>query len=206
MTEPDVAITDFLLTLEAALFSVLLWRLGSADSDLRVPCVMFFGATAAAALAGGLVHGFFSASSSGAGLALWRISLLALGIVALATWAIGARMVLPTPMARVVQMMAAAITIGYAAVIVAVNDSFWIAIADYLPPTLFLFLAFAIVSQRHHLPTLSGLLGLGLTLLAAFVQLRQIALHPVYFNHNALYHAIQAAGLFLIFRTARELV
>lgn len=206
MTEPDVAITDFLLTLEAALFSLLLWRSGSADSDLRIPFAVFFGATAAAALAGGLVHGFFAASVSGAGLALWRISLLALGIVALATWTIGARLVLTTPAALVVQMLAVAITVAYASVIVAVSDSFWIAIADYVPPTLFLFVAFAVVYRRDDLPTLSGLLGLALTLLAAFVQQRKIALHPVYFNHNALYHAIQAVGLFLIFRSAREIV
>jgi hypothetical protein len=206
LTEPDVAITDFLLTLEAALFSLLLWRSGYAGSDLRIPFVVFFGATAAAALTGGLVHGFFAGSTSGAGVVLWRISLLALGLVALATWAIGARLILTTSAARVVQMAAVAITIGYAAVVVAVNDSFWVAIADYLPATLFLFVAFAIVHQRNQLPTLSGLLGLALTLVAAFVQQQRIALHPVYFNHNALYHAIQAVGLFLIFRSAREIV
>ena len=34
---------------------------------------------------------------------------------------------------------------------------------------------------------------------------RQAALHAEYFDHNALYHAIQALGLFLIFLAARSL-
>ncbi len=207
MTEPDVVITDFLLTLEAALFGILLWRSGSADSDLRLPFVVFFGATAIAALTGGAVHGFFTENYSGMGIALWRLTLLALGIVALATWVIGARLLLPVSAARVLEMIAAAVAIGYAVIIVAVNDSFRIAIAHYVPPTLFLFFAMAAVYQRdHQSSTLAGLLGLVLTLVAAFVQQRRIALHAVYFNHNALYHAIQAVALFLIFRSARELV
>jgi hypothetical protein len=38
-----------------------------------------------------------------------------------------------------------------------------------------------------------------LTLVAAVVQQRRIALHPAYFNHNALYHAIQAIALGMIY-------
>jgi hypothetical protein len=41
-----------------------------------------------------------------------------------------------------------------------------------------------------------------LTLVAAAVQQARIALHPTYFNHNALYHLLQAIALFLIFRAA----
>ena len=42
-----------------------------------------------------------------------------------------------------------------------------------------------------------------LTLVAAVVQQRKISLHPVYFNHNAFYHAIQAVALVLIYVGAR---
>ena len=34
------------------------------------------------------------------------------------------------------------------------------------------------------------------------VQQTEIELHPVYLNHDALHHLIQAAGLILIFRAA----
>jgi hypothetical protein len=50
---------------------------------------------------------------------------------------------------------------------------------------------------------LYGVTGLALTFVAAAVQQLRIAIHPVYFNHNALYHVIQAGALLLIFVAAR---
>lgn len=207
MTEPDVTLTDFLLSLEAATLGVLLWRSGAIASDLRWPFVIFFGATALSALTGGIVHGFFTANYTATGVGLWRLTLVALGIVAVATWAIGARVLLPSTAGLVLQIAAVVVAVAYTITIVFVNDSFAIAVAHYLPPTLFLLLAFVVVQVRDgRSATLPGVIGLVLTLAAAFVQQRKIALHPVYFNHNALYHAIQAMGLFLIYWTARELV
>src|SRR5262245_12855626 len=94
MTEPDVAVTDFLLVLEAGVLAILIWRSGSVESDFRVPFTVFFAATAVAALTGGIVHGFFTAHYTSIGVALWRLSLIAIGAAAVATWAIGARLLL----------------------------------------------------------------------------------------------------------------
>ena len=44
-----------------------------------------------------------------------------------------------------------------------------------------------------------GAWGLALSLVAAGLQHFRIALHPVYFNHNALYHVVQAIALYFIF-------
>ena len=58
--------------------------------------------------------------------------------------------------------------------------------------------------RRRRLPALRwGIAGLGLTFLAAAVQRLNIAIHPHYFDHNALYHVIQGAGLWMIFLGAR---
>jgi hypothetical protein len=46
---------------------------------------------------------------------------------------------------------------------------------------------------------LAGLVGMVLTFIAAWVQQAEIALDPVYFNHNSFYHLIQGMALFLIF-------
>ena len=206
MTEPDVVVTDYLLALEAAVFSVMLWLSTAGDADLRLPFVVFFGATALAALTGGTVHGFFVGGGSPAGVALWRATLVALGVVALAAWAIGARMLLPEDWARGLQMAAAAVALVYVVIVIARDDRFSIAIAHYLPPTLFMLGAFAAAYRQGRPSTLPGLIGLGLTLVAALVQQRRIALSAAYFNHNALYHAIQAVALFLIYWSARGLV
>jgi hypothetical protein len=196
MQEPDVTITDFLLSIEALAFAVLIARSSTTASQRWF--VMFFGATALASLAGGLVHGFFSDSK-----VLWRIVLIALGVVSAAAWAIGAQLLFSTRVAKLVTTAAWIEFALYALLVVFVTDSFAVAIANYLPSTLFLVVAF-FVSYRANpsMPLALGLGGLVLTLIAAGVQQARIALHPTYFNHNALYHLLQAIALFLIFRAS----
>jgi hypothetical protein len=199
MTEPDVALTDYLLALEATVFAVLVWR-GDVSEHLRLPFTIFFGATAVAAAAGGTVHGFFATGSSMLGVALWRLTLVALGVTALAAWMIGARMLLPEEPAYRVQVLAGILVSVYTVVVAAFYDRFWIAIIHYLPPTLLMLAAFLVATFASGSPSaFAGLVGMVLTLVGAVVQQQKIALHPVYFNHNALYHAIQAVALWLIF-------
>lgn len=196
MTEPDVTVTDFLLSLEALAFAV--WIARSATAPLQRWFVIFFGATALASLGGGLVHGFFSDSR-----ALWRLVLIALGIVSVAAWAIGARMVFSDRITYLITFAAWVEFVAYAFLVVFVTDAFAIAIANYLPSTLFLIVAFFTAYRSSTArPLVLGLGGLVLTLAAAGVQQSGIALHPKYFNHNALYHLLQAIALFLIFRGA----
>jgi hypothetical protein len=206
MTEPDVALTDYALTAECALFSWLIGRL-PAGSSLRAPFALFFAASAVAALAGGTVHGFFLDGRSLTAVVLWRAALLAIGLSAYCGWTIGARLLLSPPAARRVQAAAAAGWAVYAAVIVTAIDRFWVAIANYAPAVVFLAVGLAAAQRRAPArPLVRGLLGLGLTVLAAIVQRLHIAVHPVFFNHNALYHLIQAAAFLLIFSAARYLV
>jgi Family of unknown function (DUF6962) len=199
MTEPDVTLTDYFLALEAALLGLLVWK-GHASENLRMPFVLFFGSTAAAALIGGTVHGFFAGATTAASVALWRATLIALGLTAFAAWMIGSRMLLAPGTANAVRLAAAVVLAFYVVIVVAVDDRFWVAIVHYLPPTLVMLAAFAAAAFRTRSSSaFSGLMGMILTLVAAVVQQGQIALHPVYFNHNALYHAIQAIALWLIY-------
>jgi hypothetical protein len=196
MTEPDVTMTDFLLALEALAFAVVIAR--SSTTPTQRWFVMFFSATALASLAGGLVHGFFSDSK-----VLWRLVLIALGLVSAAAWTIGARMLFTDRTAEIIAIAAGVAFVVYALVVVFVSDAFFIAIANYLPSTLFLIVAFFVAYRlTPSTPLALGLGGLLLTLVAAAVQQGGIALHPKYFNHNALYHLLQAIALFLIFKGA----
>jgi hypothetical protein len=211
VTEPDVTITDFLLTVEAGIFAGLLARTG-APSPIRTWFVVFFGATALASLSGGLVHGFFPTAGPApsralaAGNALWRTVLVSLGVVALAAWAIGARLLAADRVAGLVTAAAWTEFVVYAAVVLVVTDAFSAAIVNYLPATLFLLAAFVVAARSADgTPLRLGVWGLVLTLVAAGVQRARLALHPVYFNHNALYHLLQAVALFLIFRSAASL-
>ena len=44
------------------------------------------------------------------------------------------------------------------------------------------------------------------TLVAAAIQQLEIGIHPTYFNHNALYHLLQAVGLVLLMIAFRGLI
>ena len=103
--------------------------------------------------------------------------------------------------------IAATLTAAYAAVIVFVTDAFWVAVAGYLPAAAFLLVAFlrAAVRRRASWARL-GAYGLALSFAAAAIQHFRIALHPVYFNHNALYHLVQAVALALLFMASRGLL
>jgi uncharacterized protein DUF6962 len=80
-----------------------------------------------------------------------------------------------------------------------VDESFTTIVRFYVP-ALLLFLAAATARALR-----SGggwtLIALGLTLsaVAALLQQLEIALHPVYFDHNAVYHLVQAAALVLLY-------
>jgi hypothetical protein len=77
----------------------------------------------------------------------------------------------------------------------------------YLPAAVFLLAVFGShYARRRDPPHLWGAIALLLTFAAAGVQQAQIGLHPVLFNHNALYHLIQAVALFLLFLAARGIV
>ncbi len=203
MTEPDVALTDYGLAIECAVFAWLLYR-GRRGGELRVWTVLFFASLAIGSACGGTVHGFFLDETSRGYRALWPLALLAIGVTALCGWAIGANLVLGAEVARWVRRAAILQLALYSWVVLFVTQEFWVAIADYLPAVLFLLAAFGILSRRGRgRGAALGAWGLGLTLVAAAIQQLEIPIHPLYFNHNALYHAVQALALGLLFLACR---
>ena len=201
-----VALTDYGLALESAILAGLLWRGRHQPPSLDTRFAVFFGATALAALAGGTFHGFVTDEQRLVGALLWRVTLLAIGVAATAAWQVGAGLLLPPRVASWLSLVAALGFLGYAIVVTFVTQDFSIAIASYLPAALFLLVAFGEAYRRTGArPVLLGMLGLGLSILASGIQQARMGVHPVYFNHNALYHLIQAVALILVFQSARGL-
>jgi hypothetical protein len=205
IAEPDVTLTDYGLTLECAVLMGSLWRRGP-PGRVRTWFVVFFGSTGLAALLGGTVHGFLPDGQTRAGALLWRATLLAIGLAATAAWQVGAGVALSRRTARWLSIAAMTDLIAYGALVILVTQRFSIAIVNYLPAVLFLLGAFGAVYQRTRArPVLVAMAGLALTFVGSGIQQARITVHPVYFNHNALYHLIQAAALVLIFWGARAL-
>ncbi|HEV8306681.1 MAG TPA: hypothetical protein VGW35_03360 [Methylomirabilota bacterium] len=205
MTEPDVTLTDYGLAAECALLAYLVGRLDRPRAALRQRFVLFFGSAGLAALLGGTVHGFFLDPTTASARLLWPATLLAVGLSALAAWAIGARMQFTGAVARRLEAVAAVEWLAYAlAVVLGGAQAFAFVILNYLPAAVFLFVAFVLAYRRTGAqPLLVGTLGLVGTFVAAAVQYGRLALHPVYMNHNALYHVIQAGALLLLYQGAR---
>lgn len=207
LNEPDVTLTDYGLALEAIALACLLPRGHPSHPALSSSFVWFYLSIALAAILGGTYHGFLPALDRVPAAILWRTVLIAIGITAFAAWRIGALLLFSSSVAAWVSRIAAVEFAMYSLVAIFFQQSFALAIANYLPAVFFLILSFAIhFARSRDTATLVGLTGLLLTLVAAAVQHFHIALHPRYFNHNAFYHLLQAVALAAIFVAARKLV
>jgi hypothetical protein len=207
LLEPAVALTDLGLALEGIALAALVRGPRATDASLQNWFVLFFVALAMAAFLGFVTHGLIVHKMSLTNRLVWRAILAAIGLISLSAWAIGARLIFSARVARVVTLVAAVAFATYAALVLSHQRGYAVAVLAYLPAALFLLGAFLLRLRRAPTPGLrSGVIGLLLTLVAAGVQQLGVSLLPVWFNHNALYHLIQAIGLWLIYRAARGLV
>jgi hypothetical protein len=207
VTEPDVALTDYAVALECVLFLVLLQRHGTRPGGLRPWFALFFASVSAASFFGGTVHGFFLDERSLASAVLWPMTLLATGVTALSAWAIAARLLFSRRVANWILVAAVVQFAVYTFVVLFRTQEFWVVLLDNLPAVGCLLFAFSQTYRRdRERNLLLAVGGLALTLVAGVLQQLGVGIHPVYFNHNALYHVFQAIALFLFFLGARRLI
>jgi hypothetical protein len=204
MTQLDVSLTDYGLAFECTYFACRIAQLAG-SSALRRTFAVFFLSIAIAAAAGGTVHGFFLDESSLGFRILWPLTLIAIGITALSGIQIGTALQFSRSTALLINRIGLAIFLAYILIVLFIRRDFLIAILDYLPALLFLGVAFMRAFRRDKRPAfLIGFFGICLMFVSAAAQQAQIGIHPLYFNHNALYHLLQAIALFMLFHAARE--
>lgn len=204
MTEPDVALTDYGLAVLGGALALVLYR-DEPAGELRSWFALLLASVAAAPLFGGTVHGFFLDESSLGNRVLWPATLLSIGVTTLCLWTLGAQLLVPHR-ARAVTALAVIQLVLFALAVFFWTQSFALAVVNYLPAVLFLLVA-ALLTRRRHAGAGLGTIawGLALTFPAAAIQQLEIAPHPTYFNHNALYHVVQAVAIGLVFQGARAL-
>jgi hypothetical protein len=203
--EPDVALTDFAIAAEcAAMAAWLYWRV-RAHGPLRAWFAIFFAATGVGASLGGIVHGFFPNVESVLDRALWIATLLAIGVVALAIWAIGAHLLFSKRAAKWIVAAALGLFAVYA-VIVCLLEAFLVAVIYYVPATAFLLIALVVAyARRRRNSLLAGIAGVALSFVATVIQVIEIDAPTLGLSHNALYHLVQAVAFLLIFVTALDI-
>jgi hypothetical protein len=203
MHNPAVSLTDLALALLCSCLALLAARWTANDKPLRGWWVVFFASIGSAALLGGIVHGFFPKPGATKS-ALWKGMLLSIGITATTCWILAARVGYSFRIVSWIERFAAAQLVAYAVVVLWVNSEFGVAIVAYLPATMFLLVVLILEHRGSPSPALArGIVGFVLTFVAAAIQALCVPSHPVYFNHDALYHLVQGLALVLIYSGAR---
>ncbi len=213
MTEPDVALTDYALTIECALLAWLLPRRGGASGGQWTGPAgapqgwfrVFFASIGLAAFLGGTYHGFLRDGPGPLREAVWKGTLLAIGVTALAGWMIGTALQPSRVVARLIAGLAWVALAVEGVVVLFFRQNFLVAVLAYLPAILFLLVVLCLRCARH--PSRGALLapaGLSLSLVASALQQARVGIHPAYFNHNALYHVLQGVALLLLYLAWRR--
>ncbi len=200
-------LTDFLLALESALFAFLLWKGGKGQL-----WTFMFVSLSVASFAGGITHTFYDEAGTVEHLVWWDATLLALGTasiflfsmaVGVWTWHPQSEASPTFPLKGKRLAVACAIFAVYAAYVLSGLRSFLTAIIMYLPASIFLFAAIIRQSTAKEIDfkstSICGILGMALTFIAAGMQQAKVEIPALMLNYNALYHIVQAIGLFLLF-------
>jgi hypothetical protein len=200
---PDVVFTDLGLAVLGMVLGARMRR--PPRSSLTVPAVLIFCGQAAAALAGAIFHGFFVAGvGTPGGYAAWLPVPLSIDIVAasLLGLSIGNIQGIPSSIRRATVTVYA---VTFASVILLVNESFATVVRFYAPVML-LFLATAAVNAWRMRSRAWGLIAasFAISAVATVVQQTRVGIHPAYFDHNALYHVLQAVALVVLYLGFRK--
>ena len=205
LNEPDVALTDLGLAILGAYFS---WRLAidPARSALKRSGAVVMGGLASAALWGAIFHAFFPAkTATHAGYLVWVPVAVSIVVVASALLGLAVSLLAPKIGAAVRTALVAVYAIGFAVTVVVLDDSFTSIVRFYAPALVLVLAAAALQALRTRSAGWAlAAAGFALSIVAAALQQAKVAVHPTYFNHNAVYHVVQGAALVLLYQGFRR--
>jgi hypothetical protein len=198
--DPDVALTDLGLALLGGYLGWLLWSLPGRSTLRRMGAVLM-GGLANAALWGGIFHAFFpDGTATLPGFLAWIPVTISIAVAACTMLDLSLRLLLPGIPSPIRQSLLAAYGATFVGVVLFVRESFSTIVYFYTPTLLLLLFAAGrqAVRSRDAGWTLIST-GLVVSMVAAVLQQAKIAVHPTYFDHNAVYHVVQALALFFLY-------
>jgi hypothetical protein len=162
---------------------------------------VLLGGLASAAFWGAIFHAFFPGDmATPGGFIAWIPVALSILVVAATLLELGLRILAPGLALPVRRSMVAAYAAAFAAVALLVDQSFTSIVRFYLPALLLFLVAAvhqAIRSGRAGWRLIAG--GVTVSAGAAVLQQARVSLHPVYFDHNAVYHVVQGVAVVLLY-------
>lgn len=189
MHEPAVVLTDLVLAVLGAWLARRLAGIGR----------IILAALASAAFWGAVFHALFpERTATPAGFVAWLPVALSIMVVAAALLDMALSAFRAPPKTR--RAIVVVYCVVFVAVVLFIDESFSTIVLLY-GPTLMLGLVAATLAaiRLRSRPWALVALGLALSAAAALLQQAHVALNPVYFDHNAVYHVVQAAALLVLY-------
>jgi hypothetical protein len=197
--DPDVVFTDLGLAILGAWFARRLAGQERRGPLGLAPAVLVAG-LASAAFWGAVFHGFFPRETeTWPGFIAWIPVSLSIVVAAVALLELGLCVLAPRLGEGTRHRVVAVYGAAFATVVVLVDESFGSIVRFYVPALLLFLIAASRQAVRDRGGWITITLGLALSLFAAVLQQLEVAIHPVYFDHNALYHLVQAVALVLLY-------
>jgi hypothetical protein len=197
--EPDVVFTDLGLALLGAYFAWRLWARRQGWLS-RAGGVLMAG-LASAAFWGAVFHAFFpQETATTEGFIAWIPVALSILLAAATMLDLGLRLLVPRLTSALRVTILGLYAAAFLTVVFLVDESFG-SIVRFYAPALVLFLVGAVlrVAGSRGAGWTSVSAGLLLSAVAALLQQAEISVHPVYFDHNAVYHVLQGIALVFIY-------
>jgi hypothetical protein len=198
--DPDVAFTDLGLALLGGYLGWRLWNAPGPRMLLRTGALLM-GGLASAALWGAVFHAFFPAgTATPAGFLVWIPVALSIVMAASVMLELSLRLLVARIQSGVRRSIVATYAVVFAVVVLLVHESFSSIVYFYTPALVLLLIAAGQQALRSRDAgwTLIAI-GLIMSASAAMLQLAKVAVHPVYFDHNAVYHVVQAIALVFLY-------
>jgi hypothetical protein len=200
--EADVALTDIGLALLGGWIAWQLWRQPS-RREVQEDGARINAGLAVAALCGAIYHAFFPAIDGvRGGRPVWLATTTAIALATASMLTLGMRLLLPLVPRRA--LFAAILVVAFVGTIAFLDPSYRTVVLFYGPVLLLLLIAAVRQARRTGASGWWSIVaGLVLSIVAAGLQQARVALHPVYADHNALYHLVQAVALIVLHRGLR---
>ena len=206
MTELDTALTDYLLCIESFIFAVAVGKIEKAKYRHGIYSILFL-SFGLASFTGGTTHGFYSDPSNNQHNILWWLTLFFVGIISYGFASGGLDLILLKQDALRWNKILLLFLFIYCIVII-FQRSFLAAVIIYIPAVTLSLIGFIFAYRRFPSKKIKfGIYGLALSFLATVLQQLKISVYyPIHLTHNAVYHLILMAVLYMFFVGVKNVI
>jgi hypothetical protein len=200
ITEPMTLLTDYVLGAWALVLALRLFSAAALGGQFTMRVWAFgFLMTAVAAFAGGTYHGFIQMLPAVVARLCWKVTLVATGFGSAALLGAAFLAAATGPLAWGLLALVVLKLLVYLEVVLA-RDNFLLVIADYGSALLAMLVAAWFLRPTGLTPAAGWLAaGVGVSIVAGIIQAFRLAPHPR-FNHNDLFHMVQMAAIYCLYR------